>query len=459
MLEAAWWGFVGGAALLRRAPCWGSTSRCGLRVIGLVMAFGAGVLISAVAFELTEEAYRSAGGIAAALGLAAGLGHVLHRRLADRPAGRPPAQEPGPRWGAPAGAGADTGSRRSAGSATAASGAAASSGTALVLGALLDGIPESAAIGISLIGGGGVGVAMVAAVFLSNIPESMSATTGLKASGRSTGWILGPVGARRGRVDAGVGAGYALLGGASQETVAFIQTFAAGAILTMLADTMVPEAVEHAGPARRAAHRARLRGGVLPQRRLSRTAGRPRSGHLGGGAAGGLHRLAGRVPGPHPAGHVRHLVALLGQPRHDPLHPAAGAAGDDQGLVGVEERGELVDPRRAARTSGCAPPSGRARGPTRPARGCRARRRRRAARSRGRRGSRARHSSPACQRSAATSGTCSCGGRRAACRRSGRWRSTAARSRRTTPRAPRRRTRGRSRRCARAPACRPAWRP
>jgi zinc transporter, ZIP family len=118
---------------------------------------------------------------------------------------------------------------------------------ALVLGALLDGIPESAAIGISLLGGGGVGVAMVAAVFLSNIPESMSATTGLKASGRSTGWILGLWALVVGASTLASVAGYALLGGASEETVAFIQTFAAGAILTMLADTMMPEAVEHAG--------------------------------------------------------------------------------------------------------------------------------------------------------------------------------------------------------------------
>lgn len=62
---------------------------------------------------------------------------------------------------------------------------------ALVLGALLDGILESAAIGVSLIGGGGVGVAVVAAVFLANIPEALSASTGLKAAGRTTKYILG----------------------------------------------------------------------------------------------------------------------------------------------------------------------------------------------------------------------------------------------------------------------------
>jgi ZIP family zinc transporter len=138
-------------------------------------------------------------------------------------------------------------SNAGSGGAPVASGAAATSGMALVLGALLDGIPESAAIGISLLSGGGVGMAMVAAVFLSNIPESMSATTGLKASGRSTGWILGLWSLVVAASTVSAALGYALLGGASEETVAFIQTFAAGAILTMLADTMMPEAVEHAG--------------------------------------------------------------------------------------------------------------------------------------------------------------------------------------------------------------------
>jgi zinc transporter, ZIP family len=248
VLEAAWWGFVGGAALLLGALL-GLYLKVGLRVIGLVMAFGAGVLISALAFELTEEAYQSAGATAAALGLAAGsLTFFTGDWLIDRQGGhrRKSPVHGGVRLPEPA---ADTGSGSgsSPGSSKAGSGAAASSGLALVLGALLDGIPESAAIGISLIGGGGVGIAMVAAVFLSNIPESMSATTGLKASGRSTGWILGLWGLVVGASTLASVAGYSLLGGASEETVAFIQTFAAGAILTMLADTMLPEAVEHAG--------------------------------------------------------------------------------------------------------------------------------------------------------------------------------------------------------------------
>ena len=116
-----------------------------------------------------------------------------------------------------------------------------------MLGALLDGIPESAAIGVSLIGGGGVGVAMVAAVFLSNVPESMSASAGMRQSGRSTKTILLMWGAMTAASTVAAALGFGILGSAPEEVVAAVQAFAAGAILTMLADTMVPEAVEHAG--------------------------------------------------------------------------------------------------------------------------------------------------------------------------------------------------------------------
>lgn len=242
MLEAAFWGFVGGGSLIIGALL-GLFLTVSRRTIGLVMGFGAGVLISAAAFELTLEAYEAAGGPSAAAGLIAGsvtffAGDWLidrgggHRRKSPVHGGMPHPRDldtPSP-------------AKATAGAATATTG-----GAALVLGALLDGIPESAAIGISLLGGAGVSTAMVVAVFLSNIPESMSASTGLRASGRSTSWILS--------LWAGVAAastlsavlGYALLGDAPPATMGFIQTFAAGAILTMVADTMVPEAVEHAG--------------------------------------------------------------------------------------------------------------------------------------------------------------------------------------------------------------------
>ena len=221
MFEAAFWGFVGGAALLIGAVA-GIYLPASKRLIGVIMAFGSGVLISALTFELMREAYDTAGATAALLGLLAGsLVFFCGDWLIDRRGGNRRKSPNGPQ----AGAGA----------------------TALVLGALLDGIPESAAIGVSLIGGGSVGVAVVAAVFLSNIPESLSASAGMKATGRSTRYILGLWLAVTLASTVAAALGFGVLSGADPAVTAAIQAFAAGAILTMLADTMVPEAVEHAG--------------------------------------------------------------------------------------------------------------------------------------------------------------------------------------------------------------------
>jgi ZIP family zinc transporter len=226
MLHAAFWGFVGGGALLIGALV-GLFLPVPIRLVGLVMGFGVGVLISAVAFELTAAAYDRSGALPVILGLSAGaLTFFAGDWLIDR-AGGENRKDP-------------TGTDAGAGSSAASS---------LVLGALLDGIPESAAIGVSLIGGGSVGVAVVIAVFLSNIPESLSASAGMKRDGRSVGYILGlwTLVVMASTVAAALG--YGLLGGAGETTLAFTETFAAGAVLTMLADTMVPEAVEHAGGA------------------------------------------------------------------------------------------------------------------------------------------------------------------------------------------------------------------
>ena len=118
---------------------------------------------------------------------------------------------------------------------------------AIVLGIVLDGIPESAAIGVTLLEGTGIGAAFVVAVFLSNLPEAVAATSGLAASGWKRGRIMGlwvVVMAVTGLASL---AGYVLLDGASAPTISFTLAFAGGAILTMLADTMMPEAYEHGG--------------------------------------------------------------------------------------------------------------------------------------------------------------------------------------------------------------------
>jgi zinc transporter, ZIP family len=222
MVEAFVWGAIAASSLLLggilalRRPI-------GLRPLGLIMAFGSGVLISAVAYELVEEAFGTGGGSGAVgLGLLAGaLTFYLGDLAIDR-------------FG---------GDRRK----SAAGDQDAGSGPAILLGTILDGIPESIVLGLSLLGSGGVSVAMLAAVFLSNLPEALSASTGLSKSGWSRGhilrlWMLVTVVSALSSL-----AGYAFFDEASGATVAFVQAFAGGALLTMLADTMMPEAFEFGG--------------------------------------------------------------------------------------------------------------------------------------------------------------------------------------------------------------------
>lgn len=220
MLEAAFWGFVGSAALLLGAAL-GLLVRASNRTIGWVMAVGSGVLVSAASFELAGEAYDAGGTGPLVLGLLGGAAVFYAGDWAiDRRGGHRRKNPAGTQEGAAA--------------------------SALVLGALLDGIPESVAIGVSLLEGGGVGVAVVAAVFLSNVPESWAASAGMLAAGRSRRYVVGVWVAVAVVATVAAPAGW-LLGGMQTVAVATSQAFAAGAILTMLVDTMLPEAVEYAG--------------------------------------------------------------------------------------------------------------------------------------------------------------------------------------------------------------------
>jgi ZIP family zinc transporter len=221
MLEAGMWGLVGGASLLIGALL-GLALDVSQRAIGLIMAFGSGVLISALAFELTEEASVGGGTAPVVIGLGVGgLAFFLANLLVE---GRGGAHR-----------------KRSGGEQS------EGSGLGLAIGAVMDGVPESVAIGASLIGGGGVGVAVVAAVFLSNLPESLAAATGMRKAGYSSGQVIGLWSGVMAVSGLASLVGFALLGGASPVILAVIQAFAAGAILAMLADTMMPEAFENGG--------------------------------------------------------------------------------------------------------------------------------------------------------------------------------------------------------------------
>jgi zinc transporter, ZIP family len=223
VIEAGLWGLAAAASLVVGAVV-GLALPVPRRLVALVLGFGAGALVSALAFDLTDEAFLRGGHPAVALGLAAGavayfIGDVIIQRRAV------------PRRGRLTMSGGDEGS----------------SGTGIVLGALLDGIPESVVLGASLIGGLGVSVSFLAAVALSNLPEGIAGARDLREAGYGRRWIIGLwVGvAVASALAAGIGNG--LLGDMNPGLVAVIQAFAAGAILCMLADTMFPEAFAHGG--------------------------------------------------------------------------------------------------------------------------------------------------------------------------------------------------------------------
>lgn len=222
LLTALFWGLLAGSSLLIGAAL-GWFARPSARVTAGVMAFGSGVLVSAIAFELMDEALRIGGLLASATGFFAGalaftVGAVI---LANRGARH----------------------RKRSGKSSA---AAASAALVIALGSVFDGIPESMVIGLSLLEGEGVSVPIVAAIFLSNVPEGMSSTVGMKKSGMSFGYVFGLWTAIALLCGIGALGGYVVFDGAPAEYIAMAQGVAAGAMLAMIADTMIPEAFDEA---------------------------------------------------------------------------------------------------------------------------------------------------------------------------------------------------------------------
>ncbi len=229
-IQAGLWGLASGSALLIGAAA-GWFAPLPRRLIAAIMGFGAGVLISALSFDLMDEAWQRSHDAGSGFApVAAGfLGGAALFTLCNFALGL---------WGArhrkrssPRHRALDTSQ-------------CPQNGGALALGALLDGIPESIVIGVSLLEGHGVATVAVAAIFLSNLPEGLSSAAGMKAEGRSMGFVfLLWTGIA---LVSGLAAllGYLAFAGAPPGLVAAVQAVAAGAILAMIVDTMVPEAFE-----------------------------------------------------------------------------------------------------------------------------------------------------------------------------------------------------------------------
>jgi zinc transporter, ZIP family len=181
------------------------------RVVGLVLGFGAGALVSAVAFELFVEGAKAGGGLGwVALGLAVG---ALTYYVID---------------GVVSGGGSGT-------------------GTSLALGAFLDGVPEQLVLGIGLVGGEAVSVGLLAAIFVSNLPEAIGSASAMRAGRRGDAEIVRLWVAVAAICTLATVGGFALADAVSGEFKAIVNGFAAGALIVMLVDSMIPDATEKSG--------------------------------------------------------------------------------------------------------------------------------------------------------------------------------------------------------------------
>jgi len=225
IVQAGLWGFLAGFALIIGAAIsW--FADVPQRLVAAVMAFGSGILISTLSFELMDEAFKSGGFDATAIGFVAGAAIFTAANIHLSKRGAHHRKRSGKAAGSP---------KQSAD---------AQSGLPIALGALLDGIPESIVIGLSMLKGGSVSLVTVLAIFLSNIPEGLSSAAGMKKAGRSGKYVFSVWGSIAAASGIAALVGYGMFSHFSDDVIAGTQAVAAGAILAMIADTMIPEAFE-----------------------------------------------------------------------------------------------------------------------------------------------------------------------------------------------------------------------
>jgi ZIP family zinc transporter len=195
-------------------------------VTAVLLAFASGALISALAFELFEEAYHLGGAGRSGFGLLAGAAAFV---LADTLLDRHVAGKAGP-------------DQRE----VAAGGAQGGVGWALLAAVTLDGVPENLALGVSLVDG--ASLALLVAIFFSNLPESLVGAVAMRREGREAKTVIGTWVACAVLLAVAVVAGRALAEPLSDEVLAVALGFAGGAVLASLADTLMPEAFERGRP-------------------------------------------------------------------------------------------------------------------------------------------------------------------------------------------------------------------
>jgi ZIP family zinc transporter len=216
------------------------------RLLAMLLAFAAGSLITALTFELFEDAYERGGIWRAAIGLFAGaVVFTTLSALLDRWAQPGSRTEPADEFAGSAKLDTDAAAADRPAAATSVRGAA---GMALLAAVTLDGVPENLALGISL-GEGTGGLALLAAIFVSNLPEALVGAASMKSQGRSNLSVIGLWTACAALLAFAVVLGAGPLAGSDEQLVSLPLAFAAGAVIASLADTLMPEAFEHGGPA------------------------------------------------------------------------------------------------------------------------------------------------------------------------------------------------------------------